>query len=282
MEKKIKVLIVEDSYLVTTLLEDLLLLDSQIEIIGFAKDGKEGVKCAKELSPDIIIMDIDMPNMNGIEATEKIMTEHPCPILIFTSALVNNTHKEFEILSKGALGIIEKPDITNYKKIADELIQQIKILSGVKVIKRHKPRDQSEKISVKETKKVKQKKEKNISIIGIASSTGGPGILKRIFIKLPKNFLPIVVIQHINENFVGGLINWLNNYSENIVKEAKDNEKLERGFIYFSPAEYHLCIDKKGRIRYNNDRPINHIKPSADILFNSIADVYGDKSIGII
>jgi two-component system chemotaxis response regulator CheB len=275
--EKIKVLIVDDSPFTIDYLKKLLGDDSEIKVIGFANNGKEAVKKTKELLPDVIVMDIEMPIMSGIEATEKIMKEKPTPIVILTSSLnTRNLYKSFDAIKNGALEILNKPTsrpTEEWDETIQNLLDTIKRASKIKVLRK--------KTSTK-SKQQKADLNNKYSIIAINSSTGGPRILNDIFSNLNENFnLPILVAQHIPAGFTLGLVDWLNIYSPLNIKIAEDDEILKGGNIYFPPDGAHLTV-RSDKIKLLFADPIRGIRPSGNILFESVANNFGKESIGII
>ncbi len=275
--KKIKVLIVDDSPFTIDYLNKILGEDPEIEVIDFANNGKEGLEKTKKLSPDIVVMDIEMPIMSGIEATEKIMKEKPTPIIILTSSLnTRNLYKSFDAIKNGALEILNKPT----SRPTDEWDETIKELLGT--IKRASKINVFEKKWTRESKLNQANLNSRYSVIAINSSTGGPRILNDIFSNLREDFsIPVIVAQHISFGFTQGLVDWLNIYSPLNIKIAEDDEILKGGDIYFPPDGAHVTV-KNDRIKLLYAEPVRGIRPSGNVLFESMANNYGKESIGII
>lgn len=244
--KKIKVLIVDDSKTLGQLLEYVLGQDADIEIIGICENGKKAVEFVQHTKPDVITMDIDMPVMDGLEATRQIMANNPVPIVVITASRnARDTHVSMEALAAGALTVLDKPlgfSHPNSEERFKKITQLVKIYSQVKVIRRRL--QTSVKIPVAEIKedfvlhsnmpKPAELKHKDILLIGI--STGGPEVLKQIIPHFSKTFpLPVVIVQHITAGFLDGMVNWLNNLSEINVSIAENNQRLQAGNVYFAP-----------------------------------------------
>lgn len=281
--KNVKLLIVDDSKIVREVLKHIFTSDPEINVVGMALNGEQAVQMTAKLKPDIITMDIEMPVMNGLLAIDQIMHEHPTPILVLTSYSSKIDNLGFNALSKGALDIIDKPDINDYNRMASTLINQVKLLSKIKVIRRIKPISQKIKKEIKKEKVGHIKKPyEGISMVAVASSTGGPVTLNKILTALPKDFIPITIVQHINEGFTEGLVKWLNLSSTNKVKIAQEGEILKRGMVYVAPENVHMVFDKNGIIRFQDGPSQNGVKPSADMLFKTAGEVFKDKAIGVI
>lgn len=268
---RIRVLIVDDSFLVQEILKDIFATDSDIEVVGTAENGKEGVEKVRELRPDFVTMDINMPVMNGLEAIDLIMAENPIPILVVSS--INDAKVAFSACAKGAMDVFPKSDVDPDK--AHKLVDKVKLLANVKVIGHTNPTPPPP-APVEETVGFRK-------IVAIACSTGGPKALSAIFPELPSSFpYPIVIAQHIEDGFLGGLVGWLNQISPIPVEEGLQGIKLSPGKIYISPSERHMQIDKTGKISFIDRKPADTYYPSCDILLTSVASSFGKNSVGVI
>jgi two-component system chemotaxis response regulator CheB len=280
----IRVLIADDSPVVSQMLSYILSSDPAINVIGVAKTGKEAITMTARLKPDILTMDVNMPEMDGFEATRRIMESTPVPIIIVSSSYnPSETAKAFQAIEAGALAILGKPVGIGhplYEKQSRELINTIKALSSVKVVTR-KPR-------IVPAKKVIAKAEKEIArqeirVIAIGASTGGPPVLQTILKGLPKDFpVPITIVQHITQGFTTGFASWLSDTTGFIVRVPEDGEKCLPGTVYVAPDNVHMVVDNGGRILLNNDPPDNLLKPSVAHLFISVANVFREKAVGVL
>ncbi len=294
--KKIKLLIVDDSSMVRGILREIFDSDPQIEVIGEAENGKVAIELTKRLKPDIITMDIQMPEMDGFESTEYIMAYHPTPIIIFSSAIdKTEAYSSIKAIALGALDVIQKPDITDdkFKEISELILSKVKSLSQIKVIShirgKRKKRLEETPTDLPESPKTGLKQIESGSgstykLLGIGSSTGGPYALETFLTEFPDSFsLPIVVVQHICDGFIDSLVELLDDRISMTVKIAENGEKLNRGTVYFAPNNVQLLIDREERILLDSHLPRWGVfKPSINYLFNTMADVYRDKGIGVI
>lgn len=282
----IKVLVVDDSPTVLDLMKYILNLDKDIEVIGTANNGLEALKFLETMKPDVITMDINMPYMNGFEATERIMQTTPVPIIIVTGLFDSTDVKRtFEAIHAGAVSVINKPvsiKHIDYNDICNNIIQKVKLMSEIKVVKRtfRRRADLKQLIEI-EPQFNNDCIDKKIVAIGV--STGGPPILKKIFSKLSENVMvPILVVQHITPGFINGLVDWLRKDTKLAIHIASNGQRVLPGNIYFAPDDYHMEITYSGTISLNKKEKINGLRPTVSNLFNSIANAYGKNSIGIL
>ena len=282
----VKVLVVDDSPTVQELMKYILNFDKDIEVIGIANNGIEALKFLETMRPDVITMDINMPYMNGFEATKRIMQTNPVPIIIMT-ALFSSTDVErtFEAIQAGAVSVIDKPvsiKNPNYNNICKNIIDKIKLISEIKVVKRNFRR----KIDLKQMIEIEPQFNNdctNKKVVAIGISTGGPPILKKIFSMLNENIqIPILIVQHITPGFINGLVDWLRQDTKIPIHIASNGQRILPGNIYFAPDDYQMEVIFNNIISLNKKDKINGLRPTVSSLFNSIANTYGKNSIGIL
>ena len=284
----VTVLIVEDSKVVSEYLEYIYTQDPEIKVIGNVRNGKEAIEFLVKKKPDVITMDIDMPVMDGLEATRRIMAKTPIPIVIVTASRNAREMKtSMEALASGALSIIEKPlgiGHKNEEKRRDKMIAMIKIMSEVKVITRKPQKWAKTKVvhlTGKSAPSIKVLSQKKIIAIGVSS--GGPEVLKRIFSGISDQFpIPILVVQHIADGFLEGMVDWLNSSTLIPIQVAKDQEVILPGHIYFGPNNYQIGIHGKKRIKLIKGDGSNNLCPSVKHLFESILIGYREESIALL
>ncbi len=283
MEKIIKILMAEDSPVQAALIRAILESQPDMEIIGHAQNGEEAIKLAASLKPDIITMDIEMPKIDGLEATRQIMRNSPVPIVILSS-YVNDSEMRvpFHALDYGALAVLQKPgDMRDpdFTSIQEELIEVVRAMSEVKVVThRHKPRIHSSPWAQQDLPQGG-----DYTLVTLGCSTGGPMTLRTILSELPANFpLPIVIVQHMFQHFTEALILWLSKQTPLKLKLAEENEVLMPGTVYFAPHDLHLLILKKqgkAHIHLTRSEKFINFRPSVTVLFNALAETFGGHVI---
>lgn len=283
-----RILIVDDSPVVREFLKDWLAAEKDLKVVGEAKDGREAFEMTKSLAPDLVVMDVMMPGMNGLEATEQIMAYCPTPVLIFSS-VVNDREMNiaFEAISRGALDVLAKPDKSedSVKLVRLELIKKVKFLSKVPVIHHPKGKHRTRKPGEGQDQpaaKMVPAPAGQFTILGIGASTGGPKALSELLSAFPKDFpRPILVVQHIADAFVEGLAKWLTGLTKMAVKVAVENEELKPGRVYLAPSGLHM-LAKNNHVALADSSPVNNCRPAVDILFDSLADNYGANAFAVL
>lgn len=284
----IKVLVVDDSQTVQEMLVYILSSDPQIKVIGTAKDGEEAIKAVASRKPDLITMDINMPKMNGLEATRKIMETNPTPIVIATgSSMAKEVENSFAAMEAGALAVVQKPKglgHPDFDAAARELIQTVKLMSEVKVVRRW-PRYKKETVPVVSSAAATAiiKAEVEIRAIAIGASTGGPPVLQQILAGLPKDFpVPLLIVQHMASGFIQGMVDWIRQSSGFPVRVAVDGEYFKPGHAYIAPDGHHMGVKTDNSILLSRDEPEDGLRPSVSYLFRSVINVYGRNAIGVL
>ncbi|EMI15964.1 response regulator receiver modulated CheB methylesterase [Rhodopirellula maiorica SM1] len=280
------VLIVDDSATAREVLRAILCEEAGFRVIGFAKDGHEAVEKAKELHPDVITMDINMPGMNGLDATREIMIEAPTPIVIVSaSTRVREIEASMEALGAGALAILLKPPgphSPKYAALAKEIVKTVKAMAGVLVIRRRRRLKTNGETNVVRELPDPPKRGK-IQLVSILSSTGGPPALAKVLGELPANFpAPILLVQHMVPSFVAGFASWLDSVIPLPVRLACDHERIEQSCVYVAAAGSHLGVTRGSRICLSDDPPIDGFQPAGTHLFASVAEQFGNASAGVI
>lgn len=279
----IRVLVVDDSPLMCKILTNIMNCDPQILVAAVANNGKEAVELVPRLKPDIITMDIDMPVMDGFEATKQIMAYHPTPILIVSSKVFKvGMEKVFKAISHGALDVIDKSELelVGDKKSGEALIAKIKYLNGVRVMHRPIAKLRNER-SVVDLKPLRKKI--SDKIVAIVASTGGPQALLEILKRLPEDFPSgIVIVQHITNGFLAGLVDWLAKECKIKVKIGEDSEEIRPGVAYIAPDNVQMRVEDGGKISLSNEPAHGGHRPSGDVLLESVARTYGQGGVAAI
>ena len=281
-----KVLIVDDSLTAREYLSYLIDQDETLEVAGTAKDGVEAVEQVEKLHPDVVLMDIQMPRMDGLEATRQIMTTMPVPIVII-SAHLNNDEMDytFKAMEQGAVCAVEKPKGLGHpdaEKMARKLLMYVSTMAEIKVVRRRSALADAAHPS-QDNPAPEGAASKKFKVIAIGASTGGPQALKAILPRLQGNFsLPILVVQHITDGFLEGFVSWLRKETSLPVHVAEQGERPLEGHIYFAPCGYHMTVKTEGIIVLSDAPPEYNVKPAAARLFRSVAQCFGDRAVGIL
>jgi two-component system, chemotaxis family, protein-glutamate methylesterase/glutaminase len=274
----IRILIADDSLLVRIVLRDALNASGDMSVIGEAGNGAEAAHLAETLKPDIVLMDILMPVMGGLEATETIMSRSPVPILILSSTLDDKDVKlAFTAIKRGALDVMGKPSLSgaaSQEEFFSRLFERIRLLSRIKVI-HHIQRSKVPVLPVSVKGSLR-------NILAIGASTGGPKAVMSIVKSLPSGFRgSVFIVQHISSGFAKGFAHWLNLESRIPVRVAKSGDIPVSGEVLVAPTDCQMILDK-GAIRLLDDPAVNSCRPSIDVFFNSIAPDKGMDTVGVL
>lgn len=287
----VKVLIVEDLPVIREFLVYILSSDPEIQVIGTVSNGEEAVEVMQRIKPDVITMDINMPKMNGFEATRRIMEVFPIPIIIVSATWdPKEISTTFLALEAGAVAVLEKPrgiGHPEYEGMAKNLVQTVKLMSEVKVVRRWARTHQAEVVPPGSIPGKAMEGEgqalEEIQLVVIGASTGGPLVLKTILSGLPKDFLiPVVIVQHMAAGFIQGFADWLGQTSALPICIATDGSYLLPGCIYIAPDGFQMRVEKDGKVELTKDAPENGLRPSVSYLFRSVAASFGKHAVGIL
>jgi two-component system chemotaxis response regulator CheB len=280
----IQVLIAEDSKVARDLLSHIINSQPDMQVVGTASHGAEAIAAVEKLKPDLIVMDVNMPVLDGFEATRRIMERTPTPIVIVSGSLdpheVTNT---FRALDVGALSFLEKPVSTHHPRYAElvkNFVQSVRLMSEVKVVRRRRlgPRPVSSAFPVEEKPCMPQ-----IGMVAIGASTGGPQVIQTILAGLDPDFTaPVLMVQHISPGFIQGFVDWLAKTTHCAIHLAVDNEKPLPGHVYVAPDGVHLGVTSSGRLKLSQDPPEKGLRPSVSYLFRSVGAAFGSSAIGVL
>jgi two-component system chemotaxis response regulator CheB len=276
----IRVLIAEDSAVTREYLRWLIDDAEGLEVAGVANDGEQAVELAERLKPDVILMDVHMPQMDGFQATRLIMERHPTPIVMATaSSSKAETRGAFEALDAGALLLLDKPPAPwdpGHDEAAGELLRAVKLMAEVKVVRRWAQRPQP-------TEAPRFERARTPRVIAIGASTGGPQVLSSILAALPGPLsVPLLLVQHISEGFIAGFVDWLGTRTPMDVVLAERGDELRPGTIHVAGSERHMGIEGDRRVVFDGGPPVNGFRPSISHLFDSVARCCGRESVGIL
>lgn len=279
MQKKIRVLVVDDSRYVITAVTNRLNADPEIEVIGSAHNGIEAIKMAKSLKPDVITLDVIMPELDGIAALKTIMEECPTPVVMLSALTSENAETTIKALEIGAVDFFLKPSAIN--PVADNtLADKIKVAARCKLVKNGQ--FAADTISIK-----KGINSDNHSIFNklvvIGASTGGPRSLMQIIPALPADIpAAFLIVQHLPPTFTKSLADRLNHVARMNVEEAGEGSIASKGSILVAPGDFHMLIEDGGKIKLNQGPYILGVRPAADITMKSAAAKYGSSVIGVV
>ncbi len=294
MSDKIKALIVDDTITYRKIIRVVLESISNVEILGTAPNGSIALRKIKNAKPDLVLLDVEMPGINGLETLKKIKAEYPLISVIMVSAASEKSADiTIKCLEAGAMDFIEKPSGLGMEKSIEELTGKLRPLlrffntrhriSNLKHKKKNKKQSR-EKPKPKVVKKIAAPTDFDILAIGV--STGGPEALSKLIPHIEGNFpIPIVIVQHMPPVFTASLARNLDKKSIIDVKEASDGEILKPSIAYIAPGGRHMIIRKRGAnaiVGLLDTPPVNSCKPSVDVLFRSVGGVFPAKTLSVI
>jgi two-component system chemotaxis response regulator CheB len=268
----VRAVVVDDSPTMRALLSASLNRDPEIKVIGAASNALEGRQLIKELNPDVITLDIEMPGMSGLDFLEKIMTLRPMPVVVVSGLTHKGAETTMRALELGAVDCYAKPQGPfNDNELAN--------------IVRHAARSRIRKVEPRQavTRSAAEFRP-NGNIIAIGSSTGGVEALIQLLQGWPANCPPTLIVQHIGSNFSAALASRLDSHCAAKVSLAEHNQFLENGHVYIAPGGSHLTVHSAQRpyCRLTDADPVSGHKPSVDVLFASVAKVVGSRAVGAI
>jgi two-component system response regulator WspF len=275
----LKIGIVNDLQICIESLRKVLAATPEHQVIWIARNGAEAVSKCAENTPDLVLMDLLMPVMNGVEATRNIMQNTPCPILVVTSTVTGNSAKVFDAMSAGALDAVATPVIGKKGESAkgDELINKI-----TRIGKLTGSLDKKTSHSVKLPAKPKVQIE-GIDLVLLGCSTGGPRILIEILSVFPKNFsASVIIIQHMDEQFTPGLVEWMDSQVNMKVRIARPGDIPEPGKILIACTDNHLIMTPQLTLKYTKEPKDNYYHPSVDVFLLSVAQFWPGDGVAAV
>jgi two-component system chemotaxis response regulator CheB len=280
-EQRVKVLIVDDSAVIRQLLTNLLSADPEIEVVGTAGDPFIARDRIKALNPDVVTLDVEMPNMDGLTFLQKIMTLRPMPVIMVSTMTQANAEVTLAALELGAVDFVTKPTTNVAGGLADlsiELQRKVKAAARARV-------GQRRIAARKPAGGPRRAVDPNANIIAIGSSTGGVEALKEVLMDMPAICPPILVTQHMPARFTTAFAERLNRECPMKVSEAVHNEIVEPNHVYIAPGSHHLELSRFGgkfHCALSESAPVSGHRPSVDVLFRSVARVAGASAVGVI
>ena len=272
---KLRVLVVDDSSTARNRLCEVVASDPALELAAAAEDGKSAIERCTELRPDVIAMDMMMPVMTGVAATEYIMAYCPTPILIVSSSTNRGElFRTYDALAAGAVDVLEKPRGDEPEGSWEaRFLSTLKLVARIRVITHLRGRQSLR--PVLQPPPISQSP--NVAIIGIGASTGGPGAIVEILRRLPPRLpIPVLFVLHLSDRFGGAFAEWLDGQTDHEVRFARDGEPVDAtaGRIVMAPPDRHLFV-RDGTLRLSDEPERHSCRPSVDVLFESLARGYG-------
>jgi two-component system chemotaxis response regulator CheB len=295
--KKFRVLIVDDSAFMRKVLETIFNADDQLQVAGHAKDGREAIAMAESLKPDVITMDINMPHMDGLQATAQIMTTNPKPIVVVSSESREGAASTLKALELGAIEFVAKPSSgidLDMQSVKEELLRKVRMAARVRVVRTASrlavtlqstngssaPAKPSAPVRPAATVSPDQR----FPIVVLGASTGGPATVMRLAPGFTRDFpAAVFLVQHMPAAFTTQYAAQLAEFTSIRVKEAEANETVQPGTLYICPGAQHLRVTSSGRIQLDAATGrINGYLPNIDVTMESIAAYAGAMSIGVV
>lgn len=294
--KKFRVLIVDDSAFMRKVLETIFNADDQLQAVGQAKDGREAVALAESLKPDVITMDINMPHVDGLQATAQIMTTNPRPIVIVSSESKEGAASTLKALELGAIEFVAKPSGAidlDMNSVKEELLRKVRMAAKVRVVRtasrlastlqgNNGAGPVAKPIAVRPASTASS--DQRFPVVVLAASTGGPATVMRLAPGFTKDFpAAVILVQHMPAAFTSQYAAQLEEFTEISVKEAAANDVLQPGTLYICPGGQHLRVSPTGRIQLDSTTGrLNGYLPNIDVTLESVAAFAGSMSIAAI
>ena len=290
MAGRVRVLVVDDSALVRQVLTEILSADPEIQVIGSASDPFIAAERMEEEAPDVITLDIEMPRMDGLTFLQKIMSQHPIPVVICSSLAESGTESALKALEYGAVEIVAKPRLgcaqflrESSTTICDAVKSAAKVRLGkLRVRQAVEPKLTADAILAPATRAMIETTEK---VIAVGASTGGTEALRAFLEVLPADAPGIVIVQHMPEMFTRTFANRLNGLCRISVKEAETDDTVLRGRALIAPGNHHMLLKRSGARYYVEIKEgplVSRHRPSVDVLFRSVARYAGRNAVGVI
>jgi len=275
-------MVVEDSLTVQALLRHVIERDGRLELAAMFATAEEAIDQIEQVAPDVISMDIRLPGIDGLEATRRIMVEHPTPIVVIADAVHDSTlNIAMSALKAGALTVVEKPwgpGAVAHESTATAIATQLYIMSQVSVVRRRPSLAVWPKSPLRAYPPPSR-----IGVVGIAASTGGPPALATVLGCLPENTpWPVLLVQHMGGAFMEGFASWLATQTPLRVKIAVDGERPAAGVVYVAPGDRHLSLSRAATLNVEDSPAVMGQRPAANVLFRSLAQFAGSRAAGVL
>lgn len=281
MEVPLRVLVVDDSAFFRRLIGEVLGRDPGLRVTGVARDGRDAVEKTKILRPDVVTLDVNMPELNGLEALRRIMREAPTPVVMLSSLTTEGAEETIQALQEGAVDFLCKPALAQAGGAwQEELVAKVKVAARANL---GRPGAARRPVHPMAQAPSGGGRKGGALIVAIGTSTGGPKALQEVIPRLPGSLpVGVLVVQHMPAGFTRTLAQRLDAASPLRVKEAEHGEAVRPGTVYIAPGDYHLRVNSRGELQVGQDPPIASLRPSVDALFESVAEVYGPGTVAAV
>jgi len=282
-KSNIRVLVVDDSAVMRKLIRDLIEREPGFEVVGVCRNGQEGVERARQLRPDVVTMDVEMPVMDGLAAVRAIMAQDPVPVVMLSGLTAEGAEVTLRALNAGAVDFVRKPSGTvpiDIARVAEELTGKLRAaaLSNVRALTAPPPPTPQPRLAAPRVPRAICDR-----VVAIGTSTGGPRALQAVVPRLPGD-LPaaVLIVQHMPPRFTKSLADRLNSESALTVKEAEPGDEVRNGMALVAPGDYHMRVANGRRIELTQEPPLWGVRPAVDIMVASAADVFGARTLGVV
>lgn len=287
---RIRVLVVDDSAFMRKVVADLLNAEPDIEVVGAARNGAEGLRQVESLAPDVVTLDVEMPEMNGLEMLERLMAERPLPVVMVSSLTQPNAEVTVRALAMGAVDFVAKPSGTislDMHRVRDDLVRKVRAAAGVpraNLARRTRavpPPVRAPEAAAGAARAPRSRALSRLVVIGV--STGGPSALMEVIPRLPADFPGgILLVQHMPPMFTRHLAEHLNAASALAVREAREGDVLSDGLCLVAPGGKHLVFMEGGYVSLDDSPPRHGVKPAVDVTLESVAERWRGESLVVI
>lgn len=280
----IKVLVVDDSAFMRKLITEIISTQSDLEVVGTARNGRDALRKLEKLDVDVITLDVEMPVLDGIETLRAIMSERPLPVVMLSSRTKRGSETTIQALALGAIDFISKPSGTislDLDTISEEIVQKVRLAASARFANKARPATPPliPKLKVFETPPTGAAQ----TVVIIGSSTGGPRAIEEVFTSIPPN-LPagLVVVQHMPKDFTRSFADRLNSLFSLPVKEAENGDLVKNGKVLIAPGDYHLRINTERRVVLSQEERVMFLRPAIDVTMETLPLTYKNKIVGVI